>query len=150
VLAPQERVRERVEVRAVLREQAIGLELALLDDPPHLGVDQLRGRLAAGLLLERRRQALVRRGDEAGRTQRSRAGSASPASACRGSCRPRRVAVVTRSPWRGAAVSASTTGDRHAETPRAAGRLARSYEAAEERRFRLRDLDPPTPLVRAR
>jgi hypothetical protein len=43
--------------------------LALFDDPLDLGVDQLRRRVAVGLLLERRREPLVLRGDEADRAE---------------------------------------------------------------------------------
>ena len=52
----QERRGERDQLVAVRGEQAGRLALALLDDPPHLGVDQLGGRLAVGLALEGRRE----------------------------------------------------------------------------------------------
>src|SRR5207342_3968440 len=51
-------------------KRSIGLAVALLDDAPDLGIDQLRGGLAVWLVLERRRQTLVLRRDEADRPER--------------------------------------------------------------------------------
>ena len=48
-LGLQERGGERDQLVAVRGEQAGRFALALLDDAPHLGVDQLGGRLAVGL-----------------------------------------------------------------------------------------------------
>ena len=51
-LGLQERGGERDQFVAVRAEQAGRFPLAFLDDAPHLGVDQLGGRLAVGLALE--------------------------------------------------------------------------------------------------
>jgi hypothetical protein len=45
-LALEQRARERFEIGAMRGEQPIGVAVTLLDDAPHLGVDQLGGRLA--------------------------------------------------------------------------------------------------------
>src|SRR5207249_3320597 len=68
-LGLQERGGERDQLAAVLGEQAGRFALALLDDAPYLGVDQLGGRLAVGLALEGRREPVVVRGDEADRAE---------------------------------------------------------------------------------
>src|SRR2546425_10257844 len=64
-LGLQERGGERDQLVAVLGEKTGRFALALLDDAPYLGVDQLGGHLAVGLALEGRREAVVLRGDEA-------------------------------------------------------------------------------------
>src|SRR5271157_1552930 len=48
----EQRVGERVELVAVLGQHPVCLTVTLLDDAAHLGVDELRGRLAIGLVLE--------------------------------------------------------------------------------------------------
>src|SRR3989441_10316338 len=68
-LGLQERGGERDQLVAVRGEQAGRFPLAFLDDAPHLGVDQLGGRLAVGLALESGRGPVVLRGNEADRAE---------------------------------------------------------------------------------